>query len=176
MKIKEAFVENAVEESALDLCGKIAAQQHGDARSAIDVLLKAGEIADRRQSKKVTDTYIREAFDKIEEKLVKTTLEKYPLHKKLVVIAVMRASNSTTGEIYQIYKNLCKALGRDELTNRRITQMLSEIELFGIISGRIINQGSHGSTKKFELKVPSEIVKKAFKDSKEDGLTLQDII
>ncbi len=175
-RIKDAFVENAVEESALDLCAKKAAQQHGDARRAIDVLLKAGEIADRRQSKKVTDTYIREAFDKIEEKLVKTTLEKYPLHKKLVVIAVMRASNFTTGEIYQIYKNLCKALGRDELTNRRITQMLTEIELFGIISGRIVNQGSHGSTKKFELKVPSEIVKKAFKDSKEDGLTLQDII
>ncbi len=175
-RIKDAFVENAVEESALDLCAKKAAQQHGDARRAIDVLLKAGEIADRRQSKKVTDTYIREAFDKIEEKLVKTTLEKYPLHKKLVVIAVMRASNFTTGEIYQIYKNLCKALGRDELTNRRITQMLTEIELFGIISGRIVNQGSHGSTKKFELKVPSEIIKKAFKDSKEDGLTLQDII
>jgi len=175
-RIKEAFVENTVEEPALDLCAGKAAQQHGDARRAIDLLLKAGEIADRRQSKKVTDIHIREAFDKIEEKLVKTTLEKYPLHKKLVVIAVMRASNFTTGEIYQIYKNLCKVLGRDELTNRRITQMLSEIELFGIISGRIVNQGSHGSTKKFELKVPSETVKMAFKDSKEDGLTLQDII
>jgi len=174
-RIKEAFVENAVEQPALDLCAALSGQEHGDARRAIDLLLKAGEIADQRQLKKVTDKHVREAFDRMEEQFVKTTLKGYALHKKIAILAIIKAKGSTTGEIYLTYKNLCKLLGRDELTNRRVTQMLSDIELSGIISGRIINQGSHGSTKKFELKVEPEKAKKAFKESK-DGSTLKDIL
>ena len=84
----------------------------------------------------------------------------------------MKANGSSTGEIYTSYKTLCKTVGKDELTQRRITQMLSEIELSGIISGRLIHQGIHGRTKKYKLTVSSEIIKKSFKDE----LTLQDII
>ena len=174
-RIKEAFVENSVEQPALDLCAALSGQEHGDARRAIDLLLKAGEIADQRQLKKVTDKHVREAFDRMEEQLVKNTLKGYALHKKIVILAIIKAKGSTTGEIYLTYKNICKLLGRDELTNRRVTQMLSDIELSGIISGRIINQGSHGSTKKFELKVEPEKAKKAFKESK-DGSILKDIL
>ena len=174
-RIKEAFVENAVEESALELCAILSGQEHGDARRAIDLLLKAGEIADQRQLKKVTHKHVREAFDRMEEQLVNTALKGLALHKKIVVIAIIKAKGSTTGEIYLTYKNLCKLNGRDELTNRRVTQMLSDIELSGLISGRIINQGSHGSTKKFELKVEPKKAKTAFKESK-DGSALQDIL
>ena len=84
----------------------------------------------------------------------------------------MKANGSSTGEIYSSYKNLCKALGKDELTQRRITQMLSEIELSGIISGRLVHQGIHGRTKKYKLTVSSEMIKKSFKDD----LSLQDIV
>ncbi len=174
-RIKDAFIENSVEKPALDLCAGLAGGEHGDARRAIDLLLKAGEIADRRQLKKVTDKHVREAYENIEERAVKTALKAYPIHKKLIILAIIRSKNFSTGEIYLIYKNLCKAIGRDELSNRRITQMLSNIEEFGIISGRIVNQGSHGSTKKYELKITSEIIKKAFEESK-DSSTLKDII
>ena len=84
----------------------------------------------------------------------------------------MKANGSSTGEIYSSYKNLCKTVGKDGLTQRRITQMLSEIELSGIISGRLIHQGIHGRTKKYKLTISSELIKKSFKDE----LTLQDII
>ena len=75
-------------------------------------------------------------------------------------------------QIYSSYKNLCKVVGKDGLTQRRVTQMLSEIELSGIISGRLIHQGIHGRTKKYKLTVSSEMIKESFKDE----LTLQDII
>jgi ORC complex protein Cdc6/Orc1 len=84
----------------------------------------------------------------------------------------MKANGSSTGEIYSSYKNLCKTVGKDALTQRRVTQMLSEIELSGIISGRLIHQGIHGRTKKYKLTVSSEMIKKSFKNE----LTLQDII
>lgn len=171
-RINEAFVENTVEESALNLCAALAGGEHGDARRAIDLLRVAGEIAERQQSDKVTTKNVEQARQKIEENKEETSLVAFPLHEKLIILAIMKAKGSSTGEIYSSYKNLCKVVGRDELSNRRITQMLSEIELSGIITGRLIHQGIHGRTKKYKLEISSKMVKKAFKDE----LTLKDIL
>ena len=171
-RINESFIENAVEDPALNLCAALAGGEHGDARRAIDLLRVAGELAERQQSDKVTIEHVREASLKIEENKEEASLKSYPLHEKLVLLAIMKANGSSTGEIYSSYKNLCKVVGKDGLTQRRVTQMLSEIELSGIISGRLIHQGIHGRTKKYKLTVSSEMIKKSFKDE----LTLQDII
>ena len=171
-RIKDAFIPDSVEEPALNLCAALAGGEHGDARRAIDLIRVAGELAERQQLDKVTKDHVREASLKIEENKEETSLKSYPLHEKLVILAIMKASGSSTGEIYSSYKGLCKIVGRDELTQRRITQMLSEIELSGIITGRLVHQGIHGRTKKYKLTIPPEMIKKTFKDD----LTLQDII
>lgn len=171
-RINESFVKNSVEEPALNLCAALAGGEHGDARRAIDLIRVAGELAERQQSEKVTAEHVRRASQKIEENKEEASLKSYPLHEKLVLIAIMKANGSSTGEIYTSYKNLCKIVGKDELTQRRITQMLSEIELSGLISGRLVHQGIHGRTKKYKLTISSEMIKKTFKDD----LTLQDII
>ncbi len=171
-RINESFIENSIEEPALNLCAALAGGEHGDARRAIDLLRVSGELAERQQSDKVTIEHVREASLKIEENKEEASLKSYPLHEKLVIIAIMKVNGSSTGEIYSSYKNLCKALGKDELTQRRITQMLSEIELSGIISGRLVHQGIHGRTKKYKLAISSEMIKKSFKDD----LSLQDIV
>ena len=171
-RINESFIENSVDIPALNLIAALAGGEHGDARRAIDLLRVAGELAERQQSDKVTIEHVREASQKIEENKEEKSLKSFPLHEKLVLIAIMKANGSSTGEIYSSYKNLCKVVGKDELTQRRITQMLSEIELSGLISGRLIHQGIHGRTKKYKLTIASEMIKKTFKDD----LTLQDIV
>ena len=171
-RIIESFIENSVKEPAINLIAAFAGGEHGDARRAIDLLRVAGELAERQQSDKVTIEHVREASQKMEENKEEKSLKSFPLHEKLVLIAIMKANGSSTGEIYSSYKNLCKAVGKDELTPRRITQMLSEIELSGLISGRLIHQGIHGRTKKFKLTISSEMIKKTFKND----LTLQDIV
>ena len=172
-RIREAFIPNSIEKSALNLCAAIAAKQHGDARRAIELIRVAGDIAERQQSPKVIVEHIKEALQKIDVDKEETALESYPLHEKLVMVAIMKAGgSSSTGEIYSFYKGLCKTIGQDELTQRRITQILNEIEMSGMISGRLIHQGIHGNTKKYKLEIKPEMIKKSFKDD----LTLQDII
>ena len=91
--------------------------------------------------------------------------------------------NEFKGLMYQIWfvtndanleqdKNLCKTIGKDENTQRKITQMHSEIELSEISSGRLIHNGIHGRNKKYKLTISSEMIKKSFKDD----LSLQDIV
>jgi len=171
-RIQKAFIKNAVEEPALNLCAAMAGREHGDARRALDLMRVAGEIAEREQSETVNENHIRGASQKIEENKEVAALQSYPLHEKLLIIAVMKTSGLSTGEIYTTYKNLCKVVGQKELTTRRVTQMLSEVELSGIISGRIIHQGIHGRIKKFKLAISPLIIKETFKDE----LTFQDII
>jgi len=171
-RIGQAFVKGAVEDSALNLCSALAGREHGDARRAIDLLRVAGEIAEREQQTSINENHIRLARNKIEENKEVTALQSFPLHEKLLIIAFMKTSELTTGTIYTAYKGLCKTVRQPELTQRRVTQMLSEIELSGIISGRIIHQGIHGNTKKYKLTITRETVKETFKDD----LTFEDIL
>ncbi len=171
-RAEQAFVKGAVGEAALNLCAAMAGREHGDARRAIDLLRVAGEIAEREQKNKVTEQQIRDASQKIEENKEVTALKTYPLHEKLVILAVMRSAGSSTGEIYTSYKNLCTGVRQNHLTPRRITQILSEIEMSGIISSRIIHQGMHGRTKKHKLTISADTVKKTF----QDDLVLEDVL
>jgi archaeal cell division control protein 6 len=161
-RIKEAFIKDAIGAAALNLCAAMAGQEHGDARRAIDLLRVAGELAEREQAASVTEDHIRRAAQKMEEDKELTALNAYPLHEKLLIVAVMRSNGATTGEVYHTYKEICKTIRQKEITQRRATQILSDIELSGLISGKIVHQGMHGRTKKYHLTVQPETVKKAF--------------
>ena len=171
-RIKTAFIQGTVEQAAVNLCAAMAGQEHGDARRAIDLLRVAGELAEREQSEAVKEDHIRRASQKMEEDKETTALNSYPLHEKLLIIAVMRANGSSTGEIFQAYKGLCKTLRQKEITQRRVTQILGDIELSGLITGKIIHQGMHGRTKKYNLTIHPDVVKKALKDD----LILTDVL
>lgn len=169
----EAFIDptNALP-STINLCAAMAGREHGDARRAIDTLRVATEIAERAGVLQVTPEHIREAADKMDEGKEITALRSYPLHEKLLIIAVMRATGATTGEIYLHYRELCSQTGQKPLTQRRTTQMLSEVEMSGMISGRITHQGMHGRTKKFKLLIAPETVSNTFGED----LILQDLV
>lgn len=171
-RIEQALVKNAIEEAALNLCSAMAGREHGDARRAIDLLRVASEIAEREQKTSINEDHIRLAGQKIEENKEVTALQSYPLHEKILIIAVMKTSELSTGGIYTAYKTLCKTVRQQELTQRRVTQMLSEIELSGLITGRIIHQGIHGRTKKYKLTISPDMIKETFKDD----LTFEDIL
>jgi len=171
-RISQAFGGGVITTGALNLCSSLAGRESGDARRAIDLLRVAAEIAERGQNPQVDETHVREATQKIEENKEVVALKSYPLHEKLLILSVMKSTELSTGEVYAVYKGLCKEIRQKELTQRRVTQMLSEIELSGIISGRIVYQGTHGNTKKFKLTISPEIVRNTFSTE----ITLQDII
>ena len=171
-RIEVAFDQGIVSDAALNLCSAMAGRESGDARRALDLLRVAAEIAERSQVPTVTEEHIRMAAEKIEENKEVVALRSYPLHEKLLILAIMKSSEISTGEVYSTYKNLCKDIRQKELTQRRVTQMLSEIEMSGIITGRIVHQGTHGNTKKYRITVSPDMVKTTFKDE----MILEDIL
>ena len=171
-RIPLAFEENSVSSGALNLCASMACREHGDARRAIKLLDVAAKTAELNQDVSITDEHIRLAAQKIEIDKEAQQLNAFSLHEKLLVIVIMKSPNISTGDVYSAYKSLCKITHQNTLTQRRTTQMLNEIELSGLISGKMIHQGIHGNTKKFNLTVSSDLVKNTLKSNE----TLVDVL
>jgi cell division control protein 6 len=56
-----------------------------------------------------------------------------------------------TGEVYEIYKDLCKKSRYNCLTQRRVVDLISELDMLGIITARVISKGRHGRTTEIRM-------------------------
>lgn len=160
----DAFHENALDPGVIPLCAAFAAQEHGDARRALDFLRIAGEIAERDRASKVTEKHVRVAKNRIELDRVTEVIKTFPTQSKLVLFSVMllekyNASAITTGETYNVYKELCRQVKMDILTQRRVSDIISELDMMGIVNATVVSRGRYGRTKEIRLGVPINQVK-----------------
>jgi len=65
-RAETAFNKDVLSQGVIEKCAAYAARDHGDARRALEFLRVAGEIADRKNSKKITTEHIDEAEAKID--------------------------------------------------------------------------------------------------------------
>ena len=73
-------------------------------------------------------------------------------------------SQQTTGEVYSTYSKLCNSYNLDELTQRRIGHIISELDMQGLINAKVVNLGRHGRTKYIDLAVEKEQLLNIIKD------------
>ncbi|EMA60424.1 orc1/cdc6 family replication initiation protein [Halorubrum distributum JCM 13561] len=156
-----AFKPDALTDDVIPLCAAFAAQEHGDARRALDLLRTAGELAERSQAEIVAEKHVRQAQDKIELDRVVEVVRTLPTQSKIVLFAVILLEkngvhNINTGEVFNIYKRLCEEIDADVLTQRRVTDLISELDMLGIVNAVVVSKGRYGRTKEMGLSVPVE--------------------
>jgi len=156
-----AFKSDALTEDVIPLCAAFAAQEHGDARRALDLLRTAGELAERDQTDNVLEDHVRQAQEKIELDRVVEVVRTLPTQSKIVLFAIILLEkngvhNINTGEVFNIYKNLCEEIDADILTQRRVTDLISELDMLGIVNAVVVSKGRYGRTKEISLSVPTE--------------------
>jgi cell division control protein 6 len=162
-----AFRESALSESALSLCSALAAAEHGDARRALDLLRVAGEVAERAGSTIVVEGHVREAEKNIEHNRVFEALKNLTLHSKLVVLSIFHLNRAEvyraiTGEIYEVYNEICGELGITPLTQRRLCSLVNELDSMGLLNAKVISMGRYGRTKKIRLEIARTVVREVF--------------
>jgi cell division control protein 6 len=156
-----AFKEEALTGDVIPLCAAFAAQEHGDARRALDLLRTAGELAERDQTDVVEEDHVRQAQEKIELDRVVEVVRTLPQQSKIVLFAIILLEkqgvhNVNTGEAFNIYKRLCEEIDADVLTQRRVTDLISELDMLGIVNAAVVSKGRYGRTKEISLSVPIE--------------------
>jgi len=169
-RAKLAFQDGVITEGAISLCSALAAAEHGDARRALDLLRVAGELAEREGMSQVNDDHIRRAEKRIEHDRVTEALRNLPFHSKLVLCSVYLLSKaqaqqgSVTGNIYGVYNELCEYCRVSPLTQRRVSGLINELDVIGLLNTQIVNMGRYGRTKKIRLCITPGVFKNVFLD------------
>lgn len=147
-----AFIEGALDEGVIPLCAALAAQEHGDARRALDLLRVSGEIADRDEAEHVAEKHVKVAQAKLETDSMVECIGTLPTQSKVVLYSMLLIDQMgqnvfTSGEVTRIYKEIAPVMDLDILTHRRITDLISELNMLGVINTRVVSRGRYGRTK-----------------------------
>jgi cell division control protein 6 len=169
-----ALKPNSLDEDVIPLCSALAAQEHGDARRALDLLRISAELAERVNSKKITKKFVKLAQNKIEVDRILEVVRTLPSQSKTIILSILLQEKNnkkigmlnaiTTGEVYDVYKDLCKKMRVDSLTQRRVADLISELDMLGIITARVISKGRYGRTREINISSSTEEIFKILKD------------
>ncbi len=164
-RVKLGFQKNVLSEEVIPKCSALAAQEHGDARRALDLLRVAGEIAERRGDNNIVEKHVDSALDKIDYDRVIESVKSLPKQTKVVLWSIISLiekgeDDIQTGDVFAVYEERCKDCRLHPLTQRRISDLLSELDMMGIINAKIISLGRYGRTRKIKLDFSSRTKEK----------------
>ena len=180
-RAEEVFKEGIVHEGVVEKCAAFAAREHGDARRALDLLRIAGELAERYGSKKIFLKHIDEANGKIERDKILDVIRMEPKQFQIVLYSIIKLSNRGknlqtslvnkkqpknsifTGEVYNLYQDLCRKNKFEILTQRRVGDIIQEFDMLGIINVNVISKGRGGRMREIKLAIADNIAEKAKK-------------
>ena len=163
---KLSFVDGALEQGLIEKCAAYTAREHGDARRALELLRVAGEVAEREGRVKVLIGHLDVAESKIERDRIIDVVSTQPKQHQIVLYSIVKIGEKTdkvifTGEIYEYYKALCIETSMRPLTQRRVSDIISEFDMLGLITGKIISKGRYGRTREVLLSISNESKLKA---------------
>jgi cell division control protein 6 len=170
-----AFEENIVETGVLEKCAAYAAREHGDARRALDLLRVAAEVAERDGEVSITSNHIDRAEEKIEKNRVLEIVQTQPKQSQAVLLAILELIGGSdkkieTGEVFEKYREICKNIGLNILTQRRISDLISELDMLGLINAKVISKGRYGRTREIYITIPEGLLEQIRSTLREDML------
>jgi len=165
-RAKEAFKEGVLNQGVIAKCAAYAAREHGDARRALELLRIAGEIAEREGVQKVEIKHLDEAEEKLEKDRVVDIVASQPKQFQAVLYSVLLLSAKNnkiieTGDLYNTYTKICANASLRPLTQRRVSDVIGELDMLGIINAKTISKGRYGRTREISLAINGASEQKA---------------
>jgi len=178
-RVKMGFKPHSVDESAVNLAAALTASETGDARYALKLLMKSGEIADDRGIKKITDKEVEEARHAADTEVAFEAISTLPDHQQLVLLAVAnlaidKGKNTrlttgspeeddsflTSGEVYEEYCKASRKFRKPRRSARWYREYLNDLEMLGLITTVESGAGMRGRTRLIRIGHPAPDVKK----------------
>ena len=162
-RAKEAFDDGILSEGVIPYCAALTAQEGGDARRALDLLRMSAEIAERNGDSLISEAHVKSAKDNVEMDAVAEVVKTLNLQSKVVLMSIIKNTEEgknvmITGDVFSTYKYLCEITGTSAITQRRVADLISELDMLGIVHARVKSFGRAGRTKEIELSVSQEFL------------------
>ncbi len=174
-RLKDAFQDEAVvEESAVNLAAAVAAGENGDARYALNLLLRAGEIAEEKGGK-VSDKEVERARKMADEDKAYEVISSLPEHQQILLLAIAGLAADVhykklfeengekfyfSGEVYEKYCSIVKRMGKEPRTARWYREYLNDLETAGLINTIQSGKGVRGHTTLVRMGYEADKVRK----------------
>ncbi len=156
----EAFNDGCLEDDAIQLAADIAGQ-FGDARYALELVWRAGKLADDSESSRVLPEHIRSAKASVPPQLRKEELAYLTTHQKLLLMAIsalLKKGDSTyvtIGEVEKSYTALCESMNVTAYHHTQVWSDINELSRKGIIETQLSGKGVRGRTTMIGLSLVS---------------------
>ncbi len=148
-RVPLAFYPGTVPQSTVDLIAD-ASGELGDARFAIEILEKAGMLAEEEGSQQVTPENVRTAKALTYNVVTSSKIEVLDVQKKLVLLAVARASREqayvTTREVEGAYKVAAEEYGERPRGHTQFWAYLQQLGNEGLVETKVTGDPSGGRT------------------------------
>ena len=179
-RAERGFKKDVIDQSAINLAAGIAAKESGDARLALRILSKAGEISEERKMKTVSVDQIIEASRSAEEEVAYEMVNTLPEHQKFIIYAIALLSvqgskykrlvegNDTyifSGEIYNRYVDILESMHKEAKSQRWYRKYIADLEMQGLIISYESGRGIRGHTKLIKLAYPPDKIKQTIEKS-----------
>jgi cell division control protein 6 len=165
-RAKEAFnPAETVSSGVIAKCAALAAQEHGDARKALDLLRVSGEMTERGGGSVISESHVDMAQKKLDTDRFMETIKSQPKQSQAVFRAILDMhlngeKDIQTGAVYDNYSAICRNAGLTPLTQRRVSDLISELETFGIINTLVTSKGRYGRTRIINISLSRELTNK----------------
>lgn len=172
-RANRAFRDDVIAEGVIEKCAAYAAKEHGDARRALELLRVAGELAERKNEVRIIMRHIDDAEEKIDRDRVIESIHMQPKQFQVTMLSILTLALKNedkpifTGDLYDIYKEFCIKSGLKPLTQRRVSDIIAELDMLGIINSKVISKGRYGRTREIGLAIPNSttiILNQSLKD------------
>lgn len=134
-----AFYEGIVCQEVIERCAAFGARDEGDARRALDLLMKAGDIARERETQRVTSDQVIAAEQSLERGRISEGIAGLTQHGKIVLYALLtldleRDEPSSCGRVFPRYRDFTDRAGIPSLTPQGMCNHLDELSALGLVS------------------------------------------
>lgn len=178
-RVSIGLYENVIDNSTISRIAAFAAQD-GDARYALRLLKKSGEISENADSRTISMDDVEAAKRAVEVDIMKEAINCLPEHQQVVLYSTAALASQGgmyrrlnglsngdlfTGEVYEAYEVNCKTLNRNPRTIRQFSQYINELEMLGFLTTTTSGKGIRGNTRLIRLGYSPEEIKYIIKQS-----------
>ncbi|UCG70700.1 MAG: AAA family ATPase [Thermoplasmata archaeon] len=161
-RIELAFHPDSVDLGVGELISDMASEW-GDARFAIELLEKAGMLADENKEQLVTPEHARAAKAQTYSTITESKLNDLDKNRKLILMAISRClkkkAYTTTGDAEKMYSIICEEFEEKKLGHTQFWKYLKELDDLGIIQAKKSSKGLVGTTTLISLPdIPAKVL------------------
>ncbi len=137
---REAFVGDALPPAVADRIVSLAAESEG-ARTVLDLMRTAGDVAEAREVRTIDESILEEAIRRVEVRRLTRKLSNVTDHAWFVLEALRSLTVDGEGPprsaaVYDRYRDVCRDEAVSPLSGRRVRELLTEFDSRGVTEKR----------------------------------------